>query len=141
MSRRPPAAPAPSTWTRPAPPRPPPAPKSRRSRPTPALFFGLPERLIAEWAGVSPGHARLLKTGIRKPSRQVQKLILLYRQERVLQGPWARWICRDGKLVSPEGVQFDAAALDHHRQVVQFARDLAVRCGEGEYERFWELLA
>lgn len=128
-------------WSRPAPPRPAPPEKSRRSRPTPALFYGLPESLIAEYACVSPTHARLLKTGIRKPSRQVQRLISLYRDGRVLLGPWKGWICRRDRLVSPEGLEFDSAALRHHAMVVQFAREIAARSGDREYQRFWELLA
>lgn len=128
-------------WSRPAPPRPPPPGKSRRSRPTPALFYGIPEARIVEWACVSATHARLLKSGIRKPSRQVQRLVSLHRDERVLQGVWKGWICRRDKLVSPEGVEFDSAALRHHALVVQFARELAARTGDREYQRFWELLA
>lgn len=131
----------PVPWTRPPPRRPPPPQKVRRSRPTPALFYGLPVSVIADWGRVSSEHARLLKTGIRPPSRQVERLVSLYRDGRVLDGKWRRWVCRKDKLVSPEGVEFDAAALDHHRLVVQFARELAARSGEAAYGRFWELLA
>jgi hypothetical protein len=90
---------------------------------------------------VSATHARLLKTGIRKPSRQVQRLISLHRDERILQGVWKDWICRRDKLVSPEGVEFDSGVLRHHALVMQFARELAARTGHREYCRFWDLLA
>ena len=105
------------------------------------MFYGIPESLIAEWACVSATYARLLKTGVRKPSRQVQRLVSLQRDERVLQGVWKGWICRRDKLVSPEGVEFDSGALRHHSLVMQFARELAARTGDREYCRFWELLA
>lgn len=88
---------------------------------------------------MSLAHARLLKTGIRPPSPQVARLVSLYRDERVLQGVWKGWACRRDKLVSPEGVVFDAASLRYHAFVCQYARDLAARCGEAEYQRFWEL--
>jgi hypothetical protein len=97
--------------------------------------------LIAEWACVSLTHARLLKTGVRKPSRQVQRLVSLHRDERVLQGVWKGWICRRDRLVSPEGVEFDSRALRHHAFVMQYARELAARVGNREYERFWKLVA
>lgn len=128
-------------WTRPGPRRPPPPSRSRRSRPTPALFYGVPESLIVDWARVSETHARLLKTGVRKPSRQVERLVSLHRDERVLHGAWKGWICRGDKLVSPEGVEFDSNVLRHHALVMQFARELAARVGKREYRRFWELLA
>ena len=128
-------------WVRPAPPRPLPEKSRRWSRPTPALFYGIPEAKIVEWARVSPAHARLLKMGVRKPSRQVERLVSLHRDERVLYGLWKGWICRGDKLVSPEGVEFNSGVLRHHALVMQFARELAARVGGREYRRFWELLA
>jgi len=105
------------------------------------MFLGVRLEDIVRWAGVSPSHARLVKTGIRKPSLQVQRLVTLHDGGQVLRGRWEGWRCRGDKLVSPEGVQFDASALEHHRLVLQFARELAAQSGGGAYERFWELLA
>jgi hypothetical protein len=78
---------------------------------------------------------------VRNPSRQVERLVSLYRDERVLQGSWKGWVCRKDKLVSPEGVEFDSGVLRHHALVMQFARELAARTSRREYRRFWELLA
>jgi hypothetical protein len=94
-------------------------------RPTPILFYGYPEPLIARWCGVSLSTARQYKAGTRKPSRQAVRLFTLYRDGRVLDEGWKGFSVRGDKLVDPDGNEFDPGQLRAHWLIVQLARDLA----------------
>jgi hypothetical protein len=93
--------------------------------PTVAAFYGLSEQQIAQWAGVTLRTAHLYRTGRRKPSLQALRLVTLYREERVLQGPWKRWVVRGNKLVTPEGLELPEAVLRGYREMLSWARSVA----------------
>ena len=66
-------------------------PRARRIRPTPLVFYGYPDELIADWCAVSRHTAYLYKIGARKPSRQALRLFVLNRDGRVLDDTWKGW--------------------------------------------------
>jgi len=103
----------------------------------PIAFYGIPERLIAEWGCVSRKHARLIKSGRRAPSPQLVRLVCLYRDGRVLAGPFVRFVVRGKKLVTPEGLEFSESELRGYRSMLEWAHSVAVRsgCGDEYYER------
>jgi hypothetical protein len=117
-------------------PKPRPLPPPDR-RPTPAVFRDIPVSLIAQWGCVSLKHAKLLKSGARMPSPQLVRLICLYRDERVLAGPFSRFIVRGNKLVTPEGLEFTEAELRGYISMIQWARSIAGSVGRDDeyYER------
>jgi hypothetical protein len=58
----------------------------------------------------------------------------LYRDERVLFGPFSRFICRENKLVTPDGLEVTEAELRGYQSLVAWARSVAQRAGcEDEY--------
>ena len=48
------------------------------------MFYGIPERQIAEWCGIGLSTAYAYKTGDLKPSKPVAKLFRLHRDRRIL---------------------------------------------------------
>ena len=99
------------------------------SRVIPAFFVGVPIERIAEWGCVSLKHAALLKSGARMPSPQLVRLVCLYRDERVLAGPFSRFIVRGNRLVTPEGLEFTESELRGYQLMLQWARSLAQQAG------------
>ena len=110
-----------------------------RSRPTPAIFYGYPVELIRDWCGVSTHTAYLYKTGVRKPSKQAQRLFILHRDGRVLGPEWREWAIHKDRLVSPEGQETTQGQLAAYWLVMQLARELASRDPEAR-EEFNQLL-
>lgn len=110
----------------------------RRSRPTPALFYGYPPELIASWCQVSTSTAYLYKLGQRKPSRQAVRLFVLHRDRRVLTDEWKGWLVKRDVLVDPEGNETSRDLLRNYVLMLQFARGLAdeVRGKKGRDQYF-----
>ena len=106
----------------------------------PLLSFVTAEQ-IATWAGVTLKSARQYKAGSRRPSRQILRIIALYRAERVLEGPWAHWTVRDDCLVDPHGNYVTAGQIMAYVLVIQHAAELARQAGPEAQERHYRLLA
>lgn len=96
-----------------------------RSRPTPAVFYGYPAELIAQWCHVSLSSAYLYKLGHRRPSRQVLRLFVLHRDRRVLSDEWKGWLVKPDVLVDPEGNETSRDLLRNYSLILQFSRALA----------------
>ena len=104
-------------------------------------FYGVPVRQLAEWGCVSLKHAALIKSGRRAPSPQLVRLVCLYRDERVLVGPFRDFIVRGDKLVTPDGLEFKESELRGYQLMLQWAHSLAQQVGRvGEYYQRLELL-
>jgi hypothetical protein len=88
--------------------------------------------LIVEWGAVSRKHAALVKSGLRPPSPQLVRLVCLYRDERVLGGPFSRFICRGNKLVTPEGLELTEAELRGYQSMLAWASSLAASVGRSD---------
>lgn len=116
-------------------------PKPRPLRPGdriqgPLSFYGVPARLIADFGRVSLKHAELIKAGKRAPSPQLVALVCLYRDERVLVGPFARFRVRGRRLITPEGLEFTESELRGIQLLLGWARSVAAECGRSEeFER------
>jgi hypothetical protein len=103
-----------AAWVRPKPPAPRPA-SPRRS--VPELYQDLSVAELAHWACVSYQHARMVKSGIRKASAQMEKLVRLHRSGRIMPESWseADWSF-DGargreELRGPDGLRFKPAEV------------------------------
>jgi Phage protein/Helix-turn-helix len=107
-----------------------------KSCPTPAVFYGLTAQRIAAVCGVSVATVRAYLRGSRKPSRQVLRLVTLYREELVLEGrAWAGWRVRGNKLVDPAGYVFTASVLEGYQSLLQWAHGMAYELGRRE--EYW----
>jgi len=106
-----------------------------------SIFYGYPAELVAEWCCVSLRAARELKAGKRKPSKQVAKLFLLHKDERVLTGKWREWVVRGDTIVDPEGRATTRAQLQGYWLIMQFAAEIARDSGPDAYQEFQKLLA
>lgn len=114
----------------------------RRSRPTPALFYGYPPEIIADWCHVSAATAYLYKIGHRRPSKQAVRLFVLHRDRRVLTEEWKGWLVKPEYLVDPEGNETSRDLLRNYALVLQFARSLAAEVrGQRGVDEYWRLLA
>jgi hypothetical protein len=105
------------------------------------IFYGYPAELVAEWCCVSLRAARDLKTGKRKPTKQVAKLFLLHKAERVLTGKWRDWVVRGDTIVDPDGKATTHAQLQGYWLIMQFAAELAREAGPSAHLEFHRLLA
>jgi hypothetical protein len=106
-----------------------------------SLFEGFPAELIARWCGVSVKTARLYKAGVRRPSRQALRLFTLYRDERVLCGPWGECSVRGEHLVDPDGQTVTVGQLRAYWIVMALAAELARRAGPDAQERYYEAIS
>jgi hypothetical protein len=98
----------------------------KRTRPTPLLFYGYSEDVIAAWCGVNRSTAYLWKIGVRKPSAQALRLFELHRDGRVFGDEWERgWLVRRDTLVDPDGNVTTQGQLRAYWFIVQLARELA----------------
>lgn len=114
----------------------------KRSRPTPALFYGYPPELIAQWCHVSASTAYLYKLGQRKPSRQAVRLFVLHRDRRILTDEWKGWLVKPEVLVDPEGNETSRDLLRNYAVMLQFARALAADVrGRKGVDQFWRVLS
>ena len=104
----------------------------KRTKPTPARFFGYPDELIQEWCGVSRQTAYMCKIGARKPSKAALRLFVLHRDGRVVGPEWTGWTIRRDQLVDPEGNRTTQAQLRAYWMIVQLARELAREAGRDE---------
>lgn len=111
----------------------------KRSRPTPAVFYGYSVDVIQSWCCVSRQTAYLYKSGSRKPSKQALRLFVLNRDGRVLDDNWKGFAVHGAKLVDPEGREFDRGQLRAHWLIVQLARDLASKDAR-DLEEYWRIL-
>lgn len=91
-----------------------------------SIFYGYPAELIAQWCGVSVATARRWKNGASVP-RPALRLFTLYRDMRVLDGPWAGWKVHKGAIIDPDGNTTTEAQLRAYGLVMQLAADLARR--------------
>lgn len=108
----------------------------KRSRPTPALFYGYPPELIARWCSVSRGTAYLWKIGQRNPSDQAVRLFVLHRDRRVLTDEWKGWLVKPDGLVDPEGNETSRNLLRGYFLMMQWAHSIAAELGRStEYWR------
>ncbi len=64
----------------------------------------------------------------------------LFKDERVLEGPFKDWKVRRDKLVDPHGFEFTESLLRQHELICQFARSMARDRGEGSYREFFRML-
>jgi len=101
-----------------------------RSRPTPAIFYGYPVELIAQWCQVSKGTAYLYKIGQRKPSAQAVRLFVLHRDRRVLTEEWKGWLIKPACIVDPEGNETSQSLLHGYFAILQYVQSV-VRTHEG----------
>ena len=62
---------------------------------------------IVDWGGVTAAHARLLKSGRRRPSLALLMVLYLRAEGRVMPEVWEGWrFSHDGKLCGPDGLSF-----------------------------------
>jgi hypothetical protein len=128
----------PSGWRNFPKPRPLPAPPKR---PTPAIFYGVPAELIAQWCSVSMSTAYAYKSGRTKPGKQARALFKLHQERRVLTAEWDGWLVKPDGIVDPEGNETNRNLLRGYAQILAWAHDLAQRSGdEREIKTYWELL-
>jgi len=131
-------------WVRPGPYKPAPVRRGKgrpRKYPTPAVFYGYPAELIAQWCGVAMSTAHAYKNGRRKPGASVVRLFELHRDRRVLPPEWKGWLVKPDAIVDPEGNETSRNLLRMYRMMLQYSHDLASRTGdERDVERYWELL-
>jgi hypothetical protein len=122
-------------------------PRVAESKPDiPDIFVDVSVKELAKWACVTETHARLLKSGRRKPSPAVEKLVRLHVAGRVVPCSWsgAGWSF-DGavgqeRLHGPQGLTFQPAevlaipfvrsALEAHRADKRQYREDAERAGD-----------
>lgn len=132
----------PSAWRNFPKPR---APRRHVGRPskhlTPALFYGYPAELIAQWCRVALSTAFAYKSGRLKPSKAAQELFRLHSERRVLTSDWDGWLVKPDAIVDPEGNETNRNLLRGYAQILAWAHDLARRTGDDrDVERFYELL-
>lgn len=105
-------------------------------------FYGLSADRIAAVCGVSKRTAVRYLSGRLKPSLQVLRLVTLYREERVLEGPWARFRVRGRLLIDPEGRVYSDSVLRGYEMLLQWAHGLAAQLGRTDeyYDYYLKVL-
>jgi hypothetical protein len=108
----------------------------------PTAFYGLSADRIAAVCGVSKRTAVRYLSGRLKLSLQVLRLVTLYREERVLEGPWARFRVRGKVLIDPEGHEFSESVLRGYHMLLQWAHGMAGELGRTDeyYGRYLKVL-
>lgn len=108
----------------------------------PLLFYGWSAETIADWCHVSVDTARRYKRGDAQPSHQARALFMLYRDRRVLDGAFSRFLVRDGKLIDPAGYEFTPAVLEGYQSLLQWAHGMSCELGRSrEYYQHLDTLA
>ena len=105
----------------------------------PAVFYGYPVELIAEWCAVSLSTARLYKSGQRKPSLQALRLFTLHRDSRVLTDRWRGWQIVGGSIVDPAGNTTTLEQLQGYALILQWVAAVAARDPDTR-QQYYELL-
>lgn len=103
----------------------------KRSRPTPALFYGFPVEVIASWCQVTKGTAYLYKVGQRKPSRQAIRLFVIHRDRRLLTEEWKGWVIKPDSIVDPKNNKTPRNLLRGYSLILQYVNAVVERY-EGE---------
>lgn len=104
-----------------------------------SIFYSYPPETIARWCGITVASARLYKSGRRKPSRTVLRLLTLHREERVLGAEWRGFRVVGNTIVDPQGSGVTPAQLEGYIIVMQFAAEMAKRNPE-DRAQFYALL-
>jgi transcriptional regulator with XRE-family HTH domain len=108
----------------------------------PTAFYGLTTDRLAAVCGVSKRTAARYLSGQLKPSLQVLRLATLYGEERVLEGPWARFRVRGRLLIDPEGRVYSDSVLRGYEMLLQWAHGLAGELGRTDeyYDRYLKVI-
>jgi hypothetical protein len=86
-----------SDWTRPEPRK----PRDLPSTGPLTIFYGVAPETIAKVCCVKLWTAKAYKTGIRKPSAQVVRLMQLHNARRILDESWRGWSAQGDYLFPP----------------------------------------